>query len=112
MQTVYDFDATTGVPTGVEILMEGQKLNTDYQTTVVPPENKSVKFDKATQNWVTWTPPVDPVAAQLAELIKISVSQTSLNAQLIKQISALQAQITVPQQPVQTTNANTAQEAK
>lgn len=49
---------------------------------------------------------------QLADLIKGNAQQTALNAQLIKQITTLQARITVSQQTVQTTNANTTQEAE
>lgn len=92
MQTIYEFDHDTGVPTGVTELSVDQELNADYQTAVVPPENKSVKFDKSTQTWVEFTPPTDPVTAQLAELIKSNSQQTALNAQLIKQVTALQTQ--------------------
>lgn len=90
MKQVWQFDPTNGYILAPVLLPEDATIDDSYQTMVKPPENESVKFDRATQTWVVFTPPVDPATAQLADLIKSNAQQMVLNAQLIKQISALQ----------------------
>ena len=90
MKQVWQFDSTNGYILAPMLMPDDAIINDDYQTMVKPPENESVKFDKTTQTWVEFTPPTDPVTAQLAELIKSNAQQMELNAQLIKQVAALQ----------------------
>ena len=80
MKTVYLFDIKDNRLSGILNVSEDSEL-TANQTDVVPPQNKTVKFDSDKNEWIEFEP-VQPISAEIQAINVLGLQVAQLKAKL------------------------------